>query len=117
MKKYAPFLFAVTLVAGCSSTETIAVHFTDPRPAINVRSVTLMQQAPTNSVFIADLTASATASSEGAQAAQADLKKASAGVGANVLVIEQWNDFDYISGYADKFTIEGKAYYAPPANR
>ena len=116
MKKIAPLLLATILIAGCS-TQTIAVHLTDPRPAVTIQSVTLMLQAPTGSVLIADLTASASNSSQGAQSAQAELKKAAAAVGANVLVINQWNGSDYISDVDNKFRIGAKAYYAPPENK
>jgi hypothetical protein len=116
MKKIAPLLLVAILIAGCS-TQTIAVHLTDPRPVVTVQSVTLMLQAPSGSVLIADLTASASNSSEGAQSAQTELKKAAAAVGANVLVINQWNGSDYLSGVDNKFRIEGKAYYAPPENK
>jgi hypothetical protein len=115
MKKISPLIFAVVLAAGCS-TQTIAVHLTDPRPAVTVQSVALMSQAPAGSVLIADLTASASKSSEGAQSAQAELKKAAAAVGANVLVIGQWSG-EYVSSVDDKFRIEGKAYYTPPENK
>ncbi len=115
MKKIAFLFFAVALAAGCS-TQTIAVHLTEPRAAVPVQSVTLMEQAPPGSVLIADLFASGANSPNGAAAAQAGLKKSAAAVGANVLVVKNWNESKYLLAVADKFRIEGYAYYAPPAN-
>jgi hypothetical protein len=116
MKKITPFFFAAILAAGCS-TETITVHRTEPHTAVPVQSVTLMEEAPPGSVLIADLFASAENSADGAETAQANLKKSAAAVGANVLVLDKWNDSEFYWEAADKFRIEGHAYFAPPVNK
>ena len=114
MKKMIPFFFAAVLAAGCSSTDTITVHRNEPRAAVPVHSVTLMEQAPPESVLLADLFARAGNSAGGAEEAQANLKKSAAAVGANVLVLDKWNDSEFFWESADKFRIEGHAYFAPP---
>jgi hypothetical protein len=83
---------------------------------VPVQSVTLMEEAPPGSVLIADLFASGENSAHGAQEAQASLKKSAAAVGANVLVVDKWNDSEFYYESADKFRIEGHALFAPPTN-
>ena len=113
MKKITPFFLAAVLAAGCS-TETITVHRAESRAAVPVKSVTLMEEAPPGSVLIADLFASAANSAGGAEEAQANLKKSAAAIGANVLIVDKWNDSEFYWESADKFRIEGHAYFAPP---
>jgi len=76
-----------------------------------------MEQAPPGSVLIADLFANAPNTPGGAEAAQADLKKSAAAVGANVLVVKNWDEGKYFLAVSDKFRIEGYAYFAPPENK
>jgi hypothetical protein len=118
MKKLTLFFFAAVLAAGCCSTQTIAVHISEPRAAVPVHFVTLMEKAPPGSILIANLFASAANTPGGAQAAQADLKKSAAAVGANVLVVDKWNEGDYFWEWnlTGNFRIEGHAYFAPPVN-
>jgi hypothetical protein len=116
MKKITPLFFAAMLAAGCSTPQTIAVHVTEPRAAVPVQSVVLMEQAPPGSVLIADLFASAANTSDGAAAAQAGLKKSAAAVGANVLVVNNWNENTFYVE-EENFRIEGHAYFAPPVNK
>jgi hypothetical protein len=116
MKKITPFFVAAVLAAGCS-TETITVHRTESRAAVPVPSVALMEEAPPGSILIADLFARAGNNEAGAEEAQVNLKKSAAAVGANVLVLDKWNDSEFYWEAADKFRIEGHAYFAPPVNK
>lgn len=118
MKKITSLLFAAAFAAGCASTpQTIAVHVSDPHPAVPVQSVALVTQAPPGSVLIAELFASGANSHSGAEAAQKDMKKNAAAVGANVLVVQSSNGNNYGLGAYDDFRIEGYAYFAPPENK
>ena len=117
MKKLTPVFLAVVLATGCASIQTVAIHITDPRAAVPVSSVALVQQVPPGSILIADLFASGANTPCGAQAAQADMKKTAAAVGANMLVVESWNANNYGLGVVDKFRVEGHAYFAPPVSK
>jgi hypothetical protein len=112
MRKFL-FLFVIGLASGCACVNTVSVKVSEPRPAIPVKDVQLALMAPTNSVYLADIFAEANNSAQGANAAQADLKEKAAAIGANVLVIEMYNqDFEY-SPMDGRFRVEGKAYFVP----
>jgi hypothetical protein len=113
MKK-ALCLLALALVSGCAGIKTVSVKVTEPRPAIPVSDVQLMLSAPTNAVLLADLYAETCCSSQGeVNAAQADLKKEAAALGANALVIQRWEPTIDYSSVDNHFRIEANAYFVP----
>jgi hypothetical protein len=105
----------LTIVSGCVCVKTVSIQMTEPRPAIPIKDVRLVLTAPTNAVLLADIYAEACCSSEqAANAAQADLKKKAAAIGANALVIERWEPTIDYSDVNHHFRIEANAYYTPP---
>ena len=107
-------LLSLVLVSGCAGVKTMTVKVTEPRPAISVNDVQVMLTAPTNAVLLADIYAEAGCSSkEKANAAQADLKKEAAAIGANALVIQRWEPTIDYSSVDNHFRIEANAYYVP----
>jgi len=108
-------LLTLTVVSGCACVKTISIQMSEPRPAIPVKDVQLVLTAPTNAVLLADIYADACCSSEqAANAAQTDLKKKAAAIGANALVIERWEPTIDYSDVNHHFRIEANAYYASP---
>lgn len=108
------YLLALAMLSGCASVKTVSVKVTEPRPAIPVSEVQLMLSAPTNAVLLADLYAETCCSSKDeAAAAQADLKKEAAAVGANALVIQRWEPTIDYSSVDNHFRIEANAYFVP----
>jgi len=107
-------LLSLVLVSGCAGVKTMTVKVTEPRPAISVNDVQVMLTAPTNAVLLADIYAEAGCSSkEKANAAQADLKKEAAAIGANALVIQRWEPTIDYSSVDEHFRIEANAYFVP----
>lgn len=107
-------LLTIALVSGCASIKTVSVKVTEPRPAISVNDVQLMSSAPTNAVLLADIYVEACCSSkQESDAAQADLKKEAAAVGANVLVVQRWEPTIDYSSVDNHFRIEANAYFVP----
>ncbi|HTQ49403.1 MAG TPA: hypothetical protein VMJ12_01740 [Candidatus Acidoferrales bacterium] len=108
------YLIALAMLSGCASVKTVSVKVTEPRPAIPVGEVQLMLSAPTNAVLLAGLYAESCCSSkEEANAAQADLKKEAAAIGANALVIQRWEPTIDYSSVDHHFRIEANAYFVP----
>ena len=107
------YLLALAMLSGCASVKTVSVKVTEPRPAIPVSEVQLMLSAPTNAVLLADLYAETCTSSKDEAAAQADLKKEAAAVGANALVIQRWEPTIDYSSVDHHFRIEANAYFVP----
>jgi uncharacterized protein YceK len=107
-------LLIVALLSGCSSIKTVSVKVTEPRPAISANDVHLMLSAPTNGVLLADIYVEACcASKKEADAAQMELKKEAAAVGANALVIQRWEPTIDYSSVDDHFRVEANAYFIP----
>ena len=107
-------LLSLALITGCAGVKTMTVRVTEPRPAISVNDVQVMLNAPTNAVLLADIYAESSCSSkEKANAAQADLKKEAAAIGANALVIQRWEPTIDYSSVDDHFRIEANAYFVP----
>jgi hypothetical protein len=108
------FLLAVVIVSGCTSINTISVKVSEPRPAIAVKDVQLISSAPTNAVLLADIYADANNSSfQTADAAQTALKQKAAAIGANALVIGNWEPTINYSAADNHFRIEANAYFVP----
>jgi hypothetical protein len=118
MKKFLfPLLaLAVLVLSGCAGMKTVAVNKSEPHPAIPAKDVRLVmdQDVPSNAVLVADLFSESGNSEHEADAAQADLKRKAASLGANLLVMEgsnQYLDFTPVDG---RFRVQAKAYFVPP---
>ena len=117
MGKIAPLLFAVLLAAGCATpTQTITVRVGDPRPSVPVQSVVVTRESPSGGKLLAHLFASAANTPAGAEAAQRNMKEWAAAIGANVLVVQDWN-ISTLGGDIDTFKIGGDAFFVPPENK
>jgi hypothetical protein len=102
----------VLIAAGCAGVNTIAVKKSEPHQAIPVKDVQLALEPPPNAVLIADIFSAACNSEEGSEAAQADLKRKAASLGANVLVIENANEYLDSAVIDHRFRIEARAYFS-----
>jgi hypothetical protein len=108
------FPLLILIVSGCAGIKTVAVNKSEPHPAIPVKEVQLALAAPANAVLVADLFSDSCDSEHEVDAAQGDLKRKAASLGANLLVVEGSNlylDFTQADGH---FRIEAKAYFVPP---
>lgn len=116
MKKIPQIILVALFAAGCATpTQTFTLHVAEPHSAVPVQSVVFMPAPPTNGVLIANLLASSDNSPGGAEAAQADLKKSAAAIGATVLVLDPWNITLYGWDYGN-LKIGGHAYFVPPSD-
>ncbi len=113
MKRFL-FPLLILVLSGCAGIRTVAVNKSEPHPAIPIKDVQLALVVPANAVLVADIFSDSCNSEQEVDAAQADLKKKAASLGANLLVIEGSNlylDFTPVDGH---FRIQAKAYFAPP---
>jgi hypothetical protein len=92
----------------------VAVNKSEPHPAVPARDVQLAMAVPTNAVLVADLFSESCTSEHEVDAAQADLKRKAASLGANLLVIEGSNLYLDFTPADGRFRIQAKAYFVPP---
>ena len=116
MKKIHSVLLAALLVAGCSALQTQTIKVSEPRPPVALADVKLSEMAPTGAVCMAEITVRCACNTKStSEAAQAQLKKEAAALGANVVVPRSWSPADDIA-LDDPFFVKARAYYVPPAN-
>jgi|SRR5580698_2576546 hypothetical protein len=106
------YLLLTVVASGCVSVSTISTNVSEPRPAVPVKNVCLALTAPPNAALIADIISEAENSEKGADAAQVDLKRKAASLGANLIVIRRSNQGVDFSSFGP-FRIEADVYFVP----
>lgn len=102
----------ILIASGCASVNTVALKESEPHPPIPVSAVQLVLAPPSNAVLIADIFSEGCDSEQGADAAQAELKRKAASLGANLLVIENSNEYLDSAVIDRRFRVEARAYFS-----
>jgi hypothetical protein len=113
MKRFL-FPLLILVVSGCAGIKTVAVNRSEPHPAIPAKDVQLALAVPADAVLVADLFSESCDSEQEVDAAQADLKRKAASLGANLLVVEGSNQYLDFTPADGRFRIQAKAYFVPP---
>lgn len=113
MKRFL-FPLLILVVTGCAGIRTVAVNKSEPHPAVPAKDVQLALAVPANAILVADIYSDSCMSEHEVDAAQADMKRKAASLGANLLVIDGSNLYRDFSPADGRFRIQGKAYFVPP---
>src|SRR6516162_11458687 len=82
------FPLLILIACGCAGIRTVAVNRSGPHPAIAAKDVQLALAVPATAVLVADIFSDSCNSEHEVDAAQADMKRKAASLGANLLVID-----------------------------
>ena len=108
------FPLLILVACGCAGIRTVAVNRSEPHPAVPAKDVQLALAVPANAVLVADIFSDSCASEQEVDAAQADMKRKAASLGANLLVIDRSNLYIDFTPADGRFRIQAKAYFVPP---